>query len=381
MAEENNQKHELSSCMSSVPMHYCKVCMRGFNCAGALGGHMRSHTLGDHGGDKNFRDDQEYLMVGDTNNDRPLFQGQKHSYFLRANTNRFIINNTRGIRDHDHDEGDKDNKGVGSNGSASMLFPSLSSKYSQSCTSTEEEDLANCLMMLSSPTSFQFVSSASNDNKRNTVETNNDDNNNNIRGSFPCKACNRVFNSHQALGGHRASHKKVKGCYATMLADVGKYSSDELLDSDYTLPSPLPTTTIAPSRKRPRVHECSICHRVFNSGQALGGHKRCHWLAATNASPDATFMQNFQEIEAYHNATSTPFIFKNPFLTAASSELLDLDYSTTNNNNNNKNNSVVMNRTLVREERVAPNLRDLKLDGGSSSSGWLQMGIASAPLV
>ncbi|GMH02906.1 hypothetical protein Nepgr_004745 [Nepenthes gracilis] len=24
-------------------------------------------------------------------------------------------------------------------------------------------------------------------------------------------------------------------------------------------------------------HQCSICLRVFSSGQALGGHKRCHW--------------------------------------------------------------------------------------------------------
>ncbi|KAK9109417.1 hypothetical protein Sjap_017477 [Stephania japonica] len=24
-------------------------------------------------------------------------------------------------------------------------------------------------------------------------------------------------------------------------------------------------------------HQCSICFRVFSSGQALGGHKRCHW--------------------------------------------------------------------------------------------------------
>lgn len=30
------------------------------------------------------------------------------------------------------------------------------------------------------------------------------------RGMFECKACKKVFTSHQALGGHRASHKKVK---------------------------------------------------------------------------------------------------------------------------------------------------------------------------
>ncbi|ESQ30821.1 hypothetical protein EUTSA_v10012368mg, partial [Eutrema salsugineum] len=25
------------------------------------------------------------------------------------------------------------------------------------------------------------------------------------------------------------------------------------------------------------IHECSICHKVFPTDQALGGHKRCHY--------------------------------------------------------------------------------------------------------
>lgn len=31
------------------------------------------------------------------------------------------------------------------------------------------------------------------------------------------------------------------------------------------------------SKKKLKGHECSICHRIFATGQALGGHKRCHW--------------------------------------------------------------------------------------------------------
>ncbi|WMV15479.1 hypothetical protein MTR67_008864 [Solanum verrucosum] len=26
-----------------------------------------------------------------------------------------------------------------------------------------------------------------------------------------------------------------------------------------------------------RTHECLICHKCFPTGQALGGHKRCHY--------------------------------------------------------------------------------------------------------
>ncbi|CAK8565241.1 unnamed protein product [Lathyrus sativus] len=35
------------------------------------------------------------------------------------------------------------------------------------------------------------------------------------RGKFECATCNRVFHSYQALGGHRASHKRSKGCFAS----------------------------------------------------------------------------------------------------------------------------------------------------------------------
>ncbi|KAJ7978700.1 Zinc finger protein [Quillaja saponaria] len=36
---------------------------------------------------------------------------------------------------------------------------------------------------------------------------------------FECSSCNEVFWSHQALGGHRASHKNVKGCFAITRSD------------------------------------------------------------------------------------------------------------------------------------------------------------------
>eukprot|EP00850_Spirogloea_muscicola_P024416 SM000783S22564 [mRNA] locus=s783:980:2267:- [translate_table: standard] len=33
-------------------------------------------------------------------------------------------------------------------------------------------------------------------------------------------------------------------------------------------------------------HVCSICQRSFASGQALGGHKRCHFMTAAGSSPE-----------------------------------------------------------------------------------------------
>ncbi|KAL0401352.1 UNVERIFIED_CONTAM: Zinc finger protein ZAT8 [Sesamum latifolium] len=69
---------------------------------------------------------------------------------------------------------------------------------------------------------------------------------------FECKTCNRQFPSFQALGGHRASHKKPRMA-----------GGDRLLQAPSSPP-------------KPKTHECSICGLEFAIGQALGGHMRRH---------------------------------------------------------------------------------------------------------
>lgn len=84
-----------------------------------------------------------------------------------------------------------------------------------------------------------------------------------------------MFGSHQALGGHRASHKNVKGCFAitkrstcsVVDGDDQAVDHDEFDDRDDD-----DQTAVVMG-----AHRCSICMKVFSSGQALGGHKRCHW--------------------------------------------------------------------------------------------------------
>lgn len=106
-------------------------------------------------------------------------------------------------------------------------------------------DMAKCLMLLS----------------RVGVQT--DDVSINRR-VFTCKTCNKEFPSFQALGGHRASHKKPR-----LLAGAG---------DDSNAPA---------SPKKPKTHECSICGVEFAIGQALGGHMRRHRAAVMGANGSA----------------------------------------------------------------------------------------------
>ncbi|GKB40090.1 zinc finger protein ZAT11-like protein [Tanacetum coccineum] len=55
---------------------------------------------------------------------------------------------------------------------------------------------------------------------------------------YKCKECNKTFEKFQALGGHKASHKKT--------------------------------------RSQMFLHECKVCGEKFEIGHALGGHTRKH---------------------------------------------------------------------------------------------------------
>ncbi|KAF8111222.1 hypothetical protein N665_0076s0209 [Sinapis alba] len=98
---------------------------------------------------------------------------------------------------------------------------------------------------------------------------------------FRCKTCMKEFSSFQALGGHRASHKKPV---------VNNSSSDEHSFSSGSV-------TKKKIEKQPSSsHTCPTCGLEFPMGQALGGHMRKHRnekesgaLVTRSFLPEATF--------------------------------------------------------------------------------------------
>ncbi|XP_039818704.1 uncharacterized protein LOC120681258 [Panicum virgatum] len=408
--------------------HFCRVCNKGFTCGSALGGHMRAHgasdvdgfgadddSLGDEASAARCRgSDDQWDAVGTSS-------AATHAYTLRANPNRLIrscqvckncgkeftswelflqhgkcnsedevqLDGSGSLRsssppsDADGEEDPAAVAAAWSKGKRSRRVKLMiggedhsgMASSRQDTSGDEEEDLANCLVMLSSSNVGQTTVARTDKQERCASTAKEGDGGPALqlqpisffvpppepivalpsavapppqyitpssRNVFECKACKKVFTSHQALGGHRASHKKVKGCFAakfegnagepTRHSAVGGDSnnitgkgaavdevntgvSTEAKTSIYAATSDLdtktgtssevaaaslsmslapmghsssPVTTLtvaAPCKKNSKMHECSVCHRLFTSGQALGGHKRCHWLTSSTADP------------------------------------------------------------------------------------------------
>lgn len=140
--------------------------------------------------------------------------------------------------------------------------PSSSSSVSTddaaaSTAPTEEEYLAFCLLMLARGRTQQnedhTPAPTTNPSPPATAAAET------AKLSYKCSVCGKAFGSYQALGGHKASHRKLAG-------DDDK--------STATIPT---TSSAAAGTTGAKTHECSICHKCFPTGQALGGHKRCHY--------------------------------------------------------------------------------------------------------
>ncbi|KAK6918588.1 hypothetical protein RJ641_017010 [Dillenia turbinata] len=146
---------------------------------------------------------------------------------------------------------------------------------------TTEEDVAFCLIMLSRDKWKREKGQEEEETEQSIDESENSGKfvKTKARGKYKCDLCNKVFKSYQALGGHRASHKKIK---LTTTATKTETVCQKQINEEREI-----------NLAEKKIHECPICFRVFSSGQALGGHKRSHVIVAASTST-TTLTPTFQ---------------------------------------------------------------------------------------
>lgn len=176
--------------------------------------------------------------------------------------------------------------------SIEMLCSTTSTEEEQE---EEEEEMANCLILLAQGGSKQGANTNPSTSTSLYV--------------YECKTCNRTFPSFQALGGHRASHKKHPKARPTILVEEKRIPKIPFLEDEleqvvlFKKNSHNPSHELSfqeGSNKKLKVHECSICGCEFTSGQALGGHMRRHRVSS-NVIVDINKSSNISLHNKYNN--------------------------------------------------------------------------------
>lgn len=212
--------------------------------------------------------------------------------------------------------------------------PTTSTDHEFAESTEEEEDMANCLILLAQGQSRKVAvpAAAATSSKATGFYV------------YQCKTCYRCFPSFQALGGHRASHKRPKAVTEekrTWALMEDEY--DQFNHNSTALSLQIPNRGLY-SNNKSKVHECSICGAEFSSGQALGGHMRRHrtFTGPPPTMPMATSSPESQEAkkprnilqldlnlpapEDDHRESKFPFATKEQALVFSASPLVDCHY-------------------------------------------------------
>ncbi|WVZ91001.1 hypothetical protein U9M48_037235 [Paspalum notatum var. saurae] len=98
-----------------------------------------------------------------------------------------------------------------------------------------------------------------------------------------CSVCGKAFPSYQALGGHKASHRAAKPNATPASVEDQKPTHLALAPPPPQPPQQAPASSASAGSAGASAaashghHECNVCGKAFPTGQALGGHKRCHY--------------------------------------------------------------------------------------------------------
>ncbi|KAG6519833.1 zinc finger protein ZAT1-like [Zingiber officinale] len=244
--------------------HRCKQCYRRFASGRALAGHMRSHSVAAKGGRRGFPPSPS---VSSSSPAKGWVVGAESGKRLGAEvpssgeSDAVSSLSRRPKRSRGVDAADEVHSSV-SDGSA-------------------EEDVARWLMMLSRDAWSRCEAKGG-------PETSGSRSPPRMLMEFQCETSWAAgCHSQKAPCGHSASHKRGGG-------------------KRVAVPDEDPAAAV---RQEQKLWECTYCHRVFRSGQALGGHKRSHLfpssaILATITSPETPLPRPRPAFTAANTAAS-----------------------------------------------------------------------------
>ncbi|KAD3069233.1 hypothetical protein R6Q59_016725 [Mikania micrantha] len=225
----------------------CNLCLKSFANGRALGGHMRSHMRN--------------LHVNP--NPKPPPQPPPHSPSSSSDEITSDLSRNSTVRERSKRVGGQQHfHGINRYKNQNQFQYMKKSTTDESLISdaSPEEVVAYCLLMLSRDKWTDEQEEEENDDEsesdsdRELIKAKRSP----TRDNYRCEACNKVFRSYQALGGHISSHKKIK-----LNHQFHHNSNQQRINVSF----------------EDKIYECHVCFKVFASGQALGGHKRSHATA------------------------------------------------------------------------------------------------------
>ncbi|CDP09473.1 unnamed protein product [Coffea canephora] len=290
--------------------HRCKLCSRNFANGRALGGHMRSHMMNLCAASKAkqefIKEEHEEEEVMNINDERQISEEfesvtaaaadsvvvQDRESETESSKNPICRRSKRVRKSRVSDavqfsgyindrmaELKKPKSGKQGRFSCELPFADAEPVSSISDTTTEEV-VAYCLMMLSRD------------------KWKKEDNEEEAMGKYRCETCNKAFRSYQALGGHRASHKRIK-------AHNSNSTEEEVAGVETgNAASAAAVSSVVVEEK---IHECPVCYRIFSSGQALGGHKRSHVMGAAAVAAAAAAAAATTHVSIRTSPAAKPF--------------------------------------------------------------------------
>ncbi|XP_059451222.1 zinc finger protein ZAT9-like [Corylus avellana] len=252
----------------------CKICNRRFANGKAMGGHMRSHLAKHPIPPKPPQQhDNSPLAAAESTQPSPssssslVLHSIKNPMQSYRSLNGELANSDRESENESHPQNPTRRRSKRQRKTAVPVPEPEPEPVSSVSDAFPEEDVAMCLLMLSRD-------KWSKGKEKVRLEDDEEDEDHDYplcqirtqtqpQAKFRCETCRKVFRSYQALGGHRASHKKTK---------LNEEHVEDLFQKKKHVEDQGNKVVV-----EDRVFECPFCLRVFESGQALGGHKKVHF--------------------------------------------------------------------------------------------------------